>query len=38
MKQPKHFLQFTDLSAAEYQHLFERAQVLKRRQVSGELY
>lgn len=38
MKQPKHFLQFTDLSAAEYQHIFERAQVLKRRQVSGELY
>ncbi|MEQ6290486.1 ornithine carbamoyltransferase [Vogesella sp. GCM10023246] len=38
MSQPRHYLQFSDLTAAEYQYLFQRAQVLKRRQSSGQLY
>ncbi|MDC7690388.1 ornithine carbamoyltransferase [Vogesella indigofera] len=38
MTKTRHFLQFSDLTAEECQHIFHRAQVLKRRHVSGELY
>ena len=38
MTQSRHFLQFSDLTAEACQHIFHRAQVLKRRHVSGELY
>ncbi|GGY13506.1 ornithine carbamoyltransferase [Paludibacterium paludis] len=38
MKDVKHYLQFSDLSREEYQYIFERAQILKRRHVSGEIY
>ncbi len=38
MKDVKHYLQFSDLTREEYNYIFERAQVLKRRHVSGELY
>ncbi|OWY37462.1 ornithine carbamoyltransferase [Xenophilus sp. AP218F] len=36
MKPVRHYLQFSDLSHEEYQFLFARSQVLKRRQGSGE--
>ncbi|MDN0081989.1 ornithine carbamoyltransferase [Crenobacter sp. SG2305] len=38
MTQPRHYLQFSDLTREEYHHLFERAAVLKRRWYAGELY
>ncbi|SMF44051.1 ornithine carbamoyltransferase [Pseudogulbenkiania subflava] len=38
MTQVRHYLQFSDLNRDDYQYLFQRAQVLKRRHGSGELY
>ena len=38
MASVKHYLQFSDFSQEEYHYLFQRAQILKRRQVSGESY
>ena len=38
MTQVRHYLQFSDLNRDDYQYLFQRAQVLKRRHGAGELY
>ncbi|GAB7126625.1 ornithine carbamoyltransferase [Silvimonas sp. JCM 19000] len=34
----RHFLQFSDFTLEEYEHLFKRAAILKQRHRSGELY
>ena len=38
MNFPRHYLQFRDLTHEEYQYIFERSRLMKRRRCSGQLY